>query len=319
MKKGLLFIICIVLLCVLTGCKESPYNYGDIVIFNNITLEGKDNWLFYAGDNSLDTYVGNDKYSIGAMGSFTEKIKRLDKAATLLGKKIVFMAQPNKEIIYSEYMPDMNIKTEYRRTEAFFDFIHANSDVTAIYPLKEMLAAKGPQQLYFTHDTHWNLAGARVGVKALYTGLGLDTSALDALTLEEEARSGGDLISLGKLDPSDYPTDVNYSFDYRPGVEYTRYDNYTVESNGYEALYTAVDDAAFDYKIAYIGDSFRMSMIPYITKDFSECLFIHVSQLGAPEVQQFVKDADIIVIGQVERYVSSMISTAETLTALLRK
>ena len=87
--------------------------------------------------------------------------------------------------------------------------------------------------------------------------------------------------------------DVEYTLDYRPeiGVEGLDVD---------KMICHTTSNGANEKKLCLIGDSFRVNMMPYISKDFTNCTFVHRDYMG--EVKDDIKNADIIVIEAVERY-----------------
>ena len=312
MKKLLFSILLFAIVILIPSCSDKPLDNDTYVLFNDITVEGKDGWLFYSGDESIEIYKGINYFSKSTMASFMQVFERLDQACKDRGKKVVFMAQPNKEIVYSEYMPDLTIYSEKRRCEQLFDYINENSDVIALYPLKELLAAKENYQVYYAHDTHWNTLGGFIGIQKIYEALGLETTEIADLSPIAKNRPGGDLINLGNLDPDDYPNDVDYSFTYRPEVQFTRY-----ETTDYGVLFTEAEGATYDYTLSFIGDSFREAMKENMSKDFSKTMFLHHSCLENPEVLQTIKESDIIVIAFVERYVGSLVADAARIFSLI--
>jgi len=313
MKKLLQPVFILISVCLLLiSCSGNPSDKDTYVVYNGITVEGKDQWLYYAGDSSIGIYKGLNIYSIGRMQDYLDMFRRLDLACRDRGKTVVFMAQPNKEIVYSEHMPDLTIYSERRRADILFDYLHSRSDINAIYPLSELTAAKEDYQVYYAHDTHWNSMGAFIGMQTLYGTLGLPTTDPASLGPVETAVSGGDLIDLGNLDPDDYPADVDYQIPYKTDVQYTRY-----ETKGGNILFTEVADAEFDSGIAYIGDSFRTAVIPFVTKDFSRTVFVDLNGLEDPDALKAICESDIIVIAFVERYIPNIMHAVQTLFSLL--
>ena len=47
------------------------------------------------------------------------------------------------------------------------EYVNENSDIVYVYPLEELEAGKKMMPMYFKYDTHWNMAGAFVGVVLL--------------------------------------------------------------------------------------------------------------------------------------------------------
>ena len=80
--------------------------------------------------------------------------------------------------------------------------------------------------------------------------------------------------------------------DYRPEI--------TVNGLNLDAMVCrTTSDGANQSKLCLIGDSFRVNMMPYLSKDFTSCTFAHRDYMTS--VKADIKAADIIVIEAVER------------------
>ncbi len=306
-------------------CKKCGVEYRDDIVdklvdpsyfpprlFNNITIEGRDNWLFYYGDDSVSYYQGGNIMSESQMADWLSVMEQLQRICDEKGIQLQLMLMPNKEIVYSEYMPSYTVYDQYRRSQRFADYVHENSDVNFIYPLEELLAAKPYWQVYYKHDTHWNSAGAFIGTQALYGALGMPTTNLLDLPFSEQNRVGGDLISLGGLSNS-YGRDTEYSIPYRSDVNVL---SSVGDRQGSGTLHTT-SDSENDKHFVMLSDSFRISMIPFLEKDFSECTITHRDNIGQSDVNNAIKDADILVLAAVERYDYQLIDAARRCIEIL--
>lgn len=293
------------------SAKKAETSYLPQDIRNGNTIIGRRNWLFYNGNNSVGYYQGTNILSDNEMAEYVAVMTQLQALCDKKGIQLQFMLMPNKEIVYGEYMPSYEVVNSYRRNQVLTDYIRKNSNVNIIYPYEEMLVAKQYWQLYYKHDTHWNEAGAFIGAQALYRALGMSTTNLLNIPVYEYNREVGDLISLGGLDSSGYRTDTGYTIDYPS--EY-RVVSSVGDRHGSGTLHTKSNNVN-GKKLVMIGDSFRLSMIPYLEVDFSECTITHRDKIISdndrdPNVVNAVKNADVLVISAVERYDASLIDTA---------
>lgn len=290
----------------LTSLIEKPYDkivqtkdYLPPKVHNDATIEGREKWLFFAKENSLEDYLGSNILSDEQMESYLTGMEELQAVCELQGKKVFFIIPPNKEQVYSEFMPSYTIEDPYKKAQRLVDYIQENSDIDIIYPIKELKAAKDQWQLYLKTDTHWNSAGAFIGVQALYTLMGLSTTELESLTILEEPVYNGDLLGMGNLNWEDYAGDKTYTVYYRLDVEVTE-----ELGNGIGAgadIYSTTASSGNPCNFVMLGDSFRINMGPYLSKDFDRCTLVNIFHMGEPDAKDAIKNADMIVVELVER------------------
>jgi len=81
----------------------------NLEVFDSIdsadAIKGKSGWLFYTGNESVDDYIGTNLFKENELEMITEKLLKL-RETYADGKEFIFMVAPNKEIVYSRYMPD---------------------------------------------------------------------------------------------------------------------------------------------------------------------------------------------------------------------
>ena len=104
--------------------------------------------------------------------------------------------------------------------------------------------------------------------------------------------------------------DVECTLDYRPEV--------TVQGlNLDQMICHTTSNGANQKKLCLIGDSFRVNMMPYISKDFTQCTFAHRDYMS--DIHSDIKSADIIVIEAVERYDYEAFHTIQRVINVLTK
>ena len=293
-----------------------PLRYqGDAIL-------GRDDWIFYSGNNSLGYYQGTNHLSDDELAYYTNILKKLQELCDLHGINLAFIILPNKEQMYAEHMPSVVIENTYKRTEAFVDYVTANTDINIIYPMDELKAAKPYWRVYYKYDTHWSKAGAFIGTQALYKSLGFETTDLMYCQITEDPRVGangyaaGDLINIGGFDPSNFDPDVEHIITYKPEVNVT-----TVKgSEGNGDYYLTTSDANVGRNLLFVGDSFRVNMLPYLQKDFDSCMIAHRDyHLNTSDFLEALKNTDYLVIEAVERMDLTVCYTANAIYNILVK
>ncbi len=268
---------------------------------NEMVLFGRDDWLFYLGENSLDYYRGSNVMDEEEMAEHLERMEELQRICDDKGIQLAFFMIPNKERIYTDKMPTYRIENESGRQRIFTDYVHDNSDITYVYPEKELTEGRSLVPMYYKYDTHWNMAGAFVGMEALYEDMGLPTEDIENTVYREDPfpASDGDLISLGGLDPALYPDDVAYTFSYRPELNILTFDNTQTSDLVFSGHYKVTTDSSNDESLVMLGDSFTLSVMNYMLRDFPESCFANRSDVF--NIKDEIRNADIIVLESCER------------------
>ena len=289
-------------------------NLNDIRIFQNIisdrVLLGKAKWLFLKGkgNNLTEKYIGIEEYN------FTEEELEIAKNNLIhfrdeLKKKnidFIFMVCPDKQFIYSEYMPDyIKRKSIKSGTDIFIEYIKNNTDIKVVYPKEELLKYKDKYQLYYKYDTHWNNLGAYISYSELMKSLNIYVDNIDNVNIKSLNRNErfnfdihfyndmANVFSLGKIKYynddktyiiSNYIT-KNYETNY-----YISSENFSFNSKSYKSK----------NNIMIIRDSYTMGMLDYIATRFKQSEFIHIDSFKNENITEY--KPDIIVFQSVERY-----------------
>ena len=272
-------------------------------IHNDSVIEGSDKWLFFMLENSLEDYQGSNIFSQEQTENYVADMQALKQSCDAAGKSLYFLIPPNKELVYSEKMPDITVYDSYRREQRLVDYIRANTDLKIAYPLPELLAAKENYQVYFRTDTHWNYAGAFVGVQSLYSIMGMPVTSLSSVRpqrFDVSPSEIGDLIGLGNLSPAEYGGDVNYDIGYKPDV----LANVVAGGDPGANYYSAASPSGQPCNLVVVGDSFRIYAGLFLQKDFSSCTLIkykYSGDLNNTNAINAIRAADCIVVLLTER------------------
>ncbi len=172
---------------------EMTDKFGKSILITETAIQGKDDWIFFlGGGNAADFFKMNLLKQ--------EELDRLIKNALSRkefcernGSKFILYICPNKHNVYPEKYVFKRPKG-LSRGEQIYEAL-SNAGVEVVYPLKELLLAKGkiPNNIYLEKDSHWNYYGGKVGADCV-------------------------IKSLQKLFPKvDFP---NLDYDFKPRIEY---------------------------------------------------------------------------------------------------
>lgn len=274
LKKG----IALLLVCLLLGgAVRGEYVYASTA---NQVLKGKNNWLFYKNEQdgtNIPEYKGNNHYSINTMKNIKNNLLQMKAAVEKRGAKFVVCIIPSKEVMYPEYMPDnIKRKSTVTRADQLVSYLEKNSNLTVVYPKKELMAAKAKHQVYYKTDTHWNSKGRFIGVQSLRKKLeGKSISINDVKFKTTTNKYSGDLASLlGQA--SRYRIDKKYN-----------------------VLVKVKKSDKSKKDILIVGDSFGHEMLIQGNKFFKSASYCGIWSYSMSKV---TKGTDVVVWEGAERY-----------------
>ena len=266
----------------------APNHHGEA------TIIGRFNWLFLDGYGNLPYYKATNIMTDEQMQEYLDKLNALNDLCNEKGIKLAIILAPNKDQVYSEYMPSYKVEDEYKRTARWVDYVKERSDIAITYPLEELKYADRYWQTYFRYDTHWNAVGGFIGTMSLYSVLGVPvTNPLELEIATVNIGKYGDLFPLGGLDSSSYPDDFAYTISYKEDVTLLKNKQST-----YKCFTESDSENVCNFVL--LGDSFREQMLPFLIKDFSNCTIVHRDYIES--VVNDIKEADILVLQAGERY-----------------
>lgn len=274
---------------------EFPLKYlnGDKVII------GQSDWL-YLGELNIPYYTGEKNFKDeNEIKEYIKPYEKLKSECDKVGKNLVIMICPEKEEIYPEYMPTMDIVDEVERPIKIRDYIAKNTDIKYLYPKEELLKYKKNYMLYKKYDTHWNPVGAYIASNELKKALDVETIPLRKMKLEKVPVLDADLVYYANTSINNLPLTFTYKFlDYKSNNDVQTlfvkdpitHDSYKVSSSG-----------GVDRNVFLIGDSFREATEEFLNKDFKTFSCNVYLNMDQKFIKEDIKAADDIVILLVER------------------
>lgn len=169
-------------------------------------LIGKEGFLFYTHERSLDYFRGIAPFTPAELGRWQRSLESREAWLRAHGSRFLVVVAPNKETIYPEFMPDV-----YRplrpdsRLDQLLEHLRSRQSPVEILDLREPLRrAKASGLIYHRTDTHWNQAGAFVAYAEILRRLSPWFPDMDAEPVStkrvQRADSAGDLARLLALE-----------------------------------------------------------------------------------------------------------------------
>jgi len=131
-------------------------------------IVGKQGWLFYRSERSSD---GNTIADYQGLAPFSArqlhriKLNIEEKAAWFSKRKIHFLIVliPNKETVYSEYLPDYIKRGKTTRLDQIEALVRRHPHLPVINLKSVLMKRKKTTRIYYKGGTHWNQYGAYWG------------------------------------------------------------------------------------------------------------------------------------------------------------
>lgn len=217
------------------------------------------------------------------------------------GIRYVHVVVPNKEVVYSRFLPaELPPISPERLLCRVANRLATTSGVALVNVLPELLAASVEREVYAKTDTHWNGFGAYHVYRAVIDAIGIDIR--DVVGPERLAYSttqnAGDIGS--KLDPP-----VKSEF-LHCGVRVPRArvvsDN-GVANNG-RIRRTVRPESSGGPKLLVFHDSFHNWTLPFFAESFAETVSVHNFQMDHDIVDQ--ERPDVVITELTERFMARL-------------
>lgn len=258
-------------------------------------IRGKSDWLFYSV--TLGDYAGV-MLDDAAITECADKLDRICYSLEQSGKKPLVMIVPNKNSVYSEFMPaaygdkssDSNMMLLNNRLEEL--------GVPYIDAYSVIMDGKSYDELYLHEDSHWNNTGARLVLNEIYRRWGLtDSFSLDDFSIEKVHEP--DLYKI--LNPSDnhmenqriYDENVKEAYKYKKHIKSLDDMKIVTQNKNGNGL------SVFVYR-----DSFGRALIPYISSTFDESTYVRQTPYDISDALD--SDCEYVLIEIVERNIKDL-------------
>lgn len=277
---------------------------------SNSVIVGKDGWLFYKGaqvndEDPVSDYRGTNRYSEEELEQIKDNMLKARDELAEMGSEFVIMICPNKERVYSEYMPAVyGEKSDEGRMQQVVDYLRENTDLTVVCPYNDLLAYKDNYpdlEFYYKYDTHWNNVGAYIGAGVLNEALDNEMPPLEGCTVNTvDSNTSFDLaklLNLGQYLQKDAVYTVGgyttYSIETEKNAESTEFRFHNPNGDGK------------DQKLFIIGDSFSTMMAPYVACNYNDAYLNFYYNYNYEMLQK--EEPDVVVYETVERYMNNML------------
>ncbi len=290
---------------------------------NESAILGKEGWIFYKEDSSIENFQNINLYSEEEvdkiMAIFLKRKEWMDKQ----GIKYYIFVAPDKNVVYSDFFPEYIKKINKESRVEQLEKKSMENDINFIYPYRELKQQKKYGLLYWKNDTHWNDYGSFIGTEILIKKIKNDFPELELL---EESKYQKDLKQL--VIDGDLSRLLGISAEKYKETEYYQFikkDNYSfsivkIDDTDINILpdktfnfYTFLGDKSYiktisskPLKVLVLRDSFGIPMVQYLSETFGSVEYIHTGNLNELQ-EKIIKDKpDIIIHEVVGRYLDRL-------------
>lgn len=249
-------------------------------------IVGKDDWLYYAG--TLNDYFGENLMSERGLSNAVFNLGLMQQYIEGKGSKFVLTIAPNKNSVYSEYMPANYVKADENNYSRMVPLLKEAG--IHYVELSEMFQAS-KEPLYLQGDSHWNNKGALLVCKRLMDALGIRYDISWNSSFEVRKEHIGDLANMlysVAVEPED-----NIYYD-RPQIYAYVNDVESVEDDWIETINPNGEGTVLMFR-----DSFGNSMLPFFANEFERGYFSRLVPYNLGNLDEY--QIEYVVVERVER------------------
>jgi len=129
---------------------------------------GKNGWLFYAGDGTLDDFRRIRPFTRVELDGWSRMLVQRRDWLRKRGIPFLFTIVPNTQTVYPEHMPDSVRRSDgSTRMEQLLAHLQTTTDLDVLDLRPPLLAAKQHERVAYMTDTHWNQVGGFVAYQEI--------------------------------------------------------------------------------------------------------------------------------------------------------
>ncbi|HEX8136050.1 MAG TPA: hypothetical protein VF544_00525 [Pyrinomonadaceae bacterium] len=263
-------------------------------------IVGREGWLFFAGERSLESYRRTDPLSQEQLARWRQVLEARRDWLAQRGIRYLFTVAPDKHSIYPEYMPPGIVRLgQQSRLDQLIAYLRQHSDIEILDLRPALFEAKTRHRIYHLTDTHWNDYGAFVAYQSIIKEVTKSFPEVQplpesALEVSRQQTTGKDLATMLGL-PDKFTED---DFSVRPRPEFAA----EIRGNASEPyeLVVAEQKGSGLPRLVMFRDSFAAPLVPFLATHFSRSVFIWNKELNLRLIE--AERPGIVIHEIVERY-----------------
>lgn len=262
-------------------------------------LLGKDGWIFLDHDSNrvIDQITGRHILDQKGIEAWRKLILERDAYVSSLGAQHLVFVAPNKELVYSEQLPDWVEIADTRPLHQIMTALGPRRASKIVYPLEAIRAGKSKGLTYPKTDTHWSGFGAYIGYQEFCRGL--SQNGIEPLQIEPSRISFEEVPYVGdlgiKFEPAVSAPTLSARIDNAAGK--LSFDN-RIPNRGRIRVFTNKDTTL--PRCVMFGDSFGGNLLPFLKESFSTLVYIYGKSFDRELIEAY--KPDVVLSEFVERF-----------------
>ncbi len=268
---------------------------------------GQEGWLFFRGDKSIESYRNIEPLDSKKIEAWKTFFNNFKERAAGLGMHLVILIPPASTTIYPQYLPSYVNKIGKTSALQTIHQILKDLDLRFADPAPLLIEQSKHQPVFFKSDTHWNSLGAYFGYTALLHKIQEAYPDLTILPFSSYELTDGPLTNcnVGNCDlavmlgwPAHYAQQLIELKSRRKS--YAKLNKAEGAFQGSILEYT--NDKSAPYKLLAYRDSFFTHLIPFVSEQFSESIYIWRRDISWKLIAEY--KPNIIVFEIAERFLA---------------
>lgn len=274
-----------------------------------LVLFGKQGWLFYAGEHTMDDYRCVTPYTDEELDGMQRLFEQERDWLAQRGIKYLLVFVPNNQTLYPEFLPDglARMRPE-SRLDQFAARMRKNSTVKLLDLRPALLEAKQKMRVSRRTDSHWTEYGAFIGYQAIMEKLcawfpAMRMPRIEDYTIVTRMRPGGDLAEM--IDAEDQIQEESIELiplAPRRAVQTKLRDTARVNGKLVPAIIVAeVPQPGLPRAVMLHDSSGGMrGLMPFLSEDFSRIAFVATRRFQRKVIE--AEKPDVVIRQFTERF-----------------
>jgi hypothetical protein len=160
------------------------YMVGDKIYARAIM--GKDGWLFYTGDMSIQDYQRTLTVNVRNLNLIVIALAQIKGKVDQYGGTFLLVIPPDKSTVYSQYMPDeIPVIGQVSNFDRLVERIKNDGNIQVLDLRPVLENTSKTSQIYYKTDSHWNCLGAYYAYDEIISKLGDSHPNLQAYSFSD--------------------------------------------------------------------------------------------------------------------------------------
>lgn len=268
---------------------------------------GKHGWIFYTGDREVECWRRTAPFSESDLDRWQHVLEARQNWLAQRGIRFLFVVCPDKHTIYPEYMPySSQPPPQPSRLDQLAERLRHSPQVEFLDLRPALFASKPRYVLYRRIDSHWTETGAFLASQQVIAKLRtwfpqVTMPRLDAFTPASAPVALSDLVRLLGLPEGDLLEDTVCLLPKRPfAAKLIRGDPKLLPTGrALDSPSVTERKGAPVAKAVILRDSFAVALLPYLSEEFGQTIYLWTKNLDRDFIEQ--EKPDVVIMEVVER------------------